>query len=300
MSAARDKVKLVTLLGNHAGTAALKRGDISSPLVEFDYADVKVPNTQFKPMVREGKYDCGELAIVTFLQARIYGKPYVMLPAAILGRGQHHTIFYNSARGKLGPRDLPGKRVGVRAYTQTTGAWVRGILQEDYGVDVNGITWITTEDPHLAEYQDPPGMVVRVPDDKSIPKMVLEGEVVAAIVGDTLPDPRLKYLVADHEAANKRWAEKNGGVPINHLYVVRQSISQERPDVVREVFRMLVESAKQGVPPGTEMASAIRFGVDACRTSLERIIDYSFRQKLIPRRFTVDELFDDTTRALKP
>ena len=143
-------------------------------------------------------------------------------------------------------------------------------------------------------------MVVRVPDDKSIPKMVLEGEVAAAIVGDSLPDPRLKYLVSDPEAANAKYAASHGGVPINHMYVIRQSISKERPDVVREVFRLLVESARQGVKPGTELASAIRFGVEACRPSLERIIDYAVKQKLIPRAFTVDELFDDTTRALKP
>jgi 4,5-dihydroxyphthalate decarboxylase len=251
-------------------------------------------------VVREAKYDISELAIVTFLQAKTYGKPYVLMPAVAVSRGQLQTIAYDGERGTMTPKDIAGKKVGVRAYTQTTGAWVRGILQEDYGVDVNGITWITTEDPHLAEYQDPPGMVVRVPDDKSIPKMVIEGETVAAIVGDALPDPRLRYLVADHEAANKRYADKNGGVPINHMYVVRQSLSKERPDVVREIFRMMVESAKQGVPPGTEMAAGIRFGVEACRQSLERIIDYSYKQKLIPRAFSVDELFDDTTRNLKP
>ncbi|HEY3919010.1 MAG TPA: hypothetical protein VGL83_14540 [Stellaceae bacterium] len=293
-------MKLSLMTGNYPNTQPLKSGKISSPLVSFDFADVKVANQHFKQVVREAKYDVSELAIVTFLQAKTYGKPYVLIPAVAVSRGQLQTIAYDGERGPMAPKDIAGKKVGVRAYTQTTGAWVRGILQENYGVDVNGITWVTTEDPHLAEYQDPPGMVVRVPDDKSIPKMVLEGETVAAIVGDSLPDPRLKYLVADHEAANKRWAEKNGGVPINHMYVVRQSISKERPDVVREVFRMLVASAKQGVQPGTELASAIRFGIDACRTSLERIIDYAVKQKLIPRRFSVEELFDDTTRALKP
>ena len=224
----------------------------------------------------------------------------LLMPAVAVSRGQLQTIAYDGERGPMTPKDIAGKKVGVRAYTQTTGAWVRGILQSEYGVDVNGITWITTEDPHLAEYQDPPGMVVRVADEMSIPKMVLDGEVVAAIVGDSLPDPRLKYLVADHEAANKKWADKHGGVPINHMYVVRQSISQQHPDAVREVFRMMVDSAKQGVTPGTEMAAGIRFGVEACRESLEQIIDFSVHQKLIPKRFTVDELFDDTTRALKP
>jgi len=293
-----DPVKLSLMTGNYPNTQPLKSGKVTSPLVSLDFVEVKVANQHFKQVVREAKYDVSELAIVTFLQAKTYGKPYVLIPAVAVSRGQLQTIAYDGERGPMTPKDIAGKKVGVRAYTQTTGAWVRGILQEDYGVDVNGITWVTTEDPHLAEYQDPPGMVLRVADDKSIPKMVLDGEVVAAIVGDTLPDPRLKYLVADHEAANKRWADKNGGVPINHMYVVRQSISKERPDVVREVFRMLVESAKQGVQPGTELASAIRFGIEACRVSLERIIDFSFKQKLIPRRFSVEELFDDVTRGL--
>jgi 4,5-dihydroxyphthalate decarboxylase len=293
-------VKLSLMTGNYPNTQPLKSGKVTSSLVNLDFVDVKVANQHFKAVVRDAKYDVSELAIVTFLQAKTYGKPYVLMPAVAVSRGQLQTIAYDGERGTMTPGDIAGKKVGVRAYTQTTGAWVRGILQEDYGVDVNGITWITTEDPHLAEYQDPPGMVVRVPDDKSIPTMVLEGETVAAIVGDTIPDPRLKYLVADHEAANKRYADKSGGVPINHMYVVRQSLSKERPDVVREVFRMLVESAKQGVQPGTEMAAGVRFGVEACRQSLERIIDYSYKQKLIPRPFSVDELFDDTTRALKP
>ena len=125
-----DPVTLHSLLGNHPNTLALKSGKVSSPLVNFDFFEVKVANTQFKAMVRDQKYDFGELAVVTFLQAKIYGKPYVLLPATIVGRNQHHTIFYNSAKGPLTARDLNGKRVGVRAYTQTTGAWVRGFLRK--------------------------------------------------------------------------------------------------------------------------------------------------------------------------
>src|SRR5215469_6790557 len=125
-----DPLVLHSLLGNHPNTKALKSGQISSSLVHFDYFEVKVANTQFKAMVRDLKYDFGELAIVTFLQAKIYGKPYIVLPATIVGRSQHHTIFYNADRGALSPSQLAGKRVGVRAYTQTTGAWVRGFLAE--------------------------------------------------------------------------------------------------------------------------------------------------------------------------
>ena len=115
---AHGPVVLHSLLGNHPNTKALKSGQVSSPLVTFDYFEVKVANTQFKAMVRDLKYDFGELAIVGFLQAKTYGKPYVLLPATIVGRSQHHTIFYNAERGPLKASDLTGKRVGVRAYTR--------------------------------------------------------------------------------------------------------------------------------------------------------------------------------------
>ena len=93
-------------LGNHPNTKALKSGQVSSPLVTFDYFEVKVANTQFKALVRDLKYDLGELAIVSYLQAMVYGKPYVLLPATIVGRNQHHTIFYNADRGPLRPAIL--------------------------------------------------------------------------------------------------------------------------------------------------------------------------------------------------
>ena len=293
-----DPMKLTWMTGNYANTLPLKKGEVTSPLVQPDFVEVQVANTMFKPVVREARFDVSELAIVTYLQAKAYNKPYVLMPAVVVSRGQLQTMAYNSERGLIGPRDIEGKRVGVRAYTQTTGAWVRGIFADDYGVDLDKVTWVTTEDPHLAEYQDP-SFIERGPDGKNLADALLAGEFEAAIVGDSLPDPRLKTLVPDADAVNRAWAANHGGTPINHMMVVRKSISESRPDVVKEVFRMAVEAAKKGLTPGTEQAEAIRFGFDACRESLELIIDYSFRQKLIPRRFTVEELFDDTTRVLQ-
>ncbi|HTT48373.1 MAG TPA: hypothetical protein VMG39_10285 [Pseudolabrys sp.] len=291
------KLKLSTLLGNYPNAQALKTGAVKSDLVEFDFADVKVPNTAFKALVREAKFDLAELAIVTFLQAKTYGKPYVLIPATVLGRGQHHTIAYNPERGALQTSALAGKRVGVRAYTVTTGAWVRGFLADDYGVDPAAIRWVSFEDPHLAEYKDPE-FVTRAPAGKTIVQMLLDGELDAAIVGDTMPDPRLKPLIPDAEAAARQWALKHGGVPINHMMVVRNSIAKERPDVVQEIYRLLRESRNAASPPPGGPLDPWRFGVEADRRALEIIIDYSVRQKLIPRAFAVDELFDDTTRAL--
>ena len=293
-----EKTALYTLLGDYPNTMALKNGEVTSNLVSLEFADVKVSNTAFKPLVRQAKFDVGELAIVTYLQAKAYGKPYVLIPATVLGRGQHHTIAYNPQRGPLSARDLTGKRVGVRAYTQTTGAWVRGFLSDDYGVDPTKIHWITFEDPHLAEFKDPP-FVARAPEGKMLVQMLLDGEIDAAIVGDKMPDERLAPLIPDADAAARKWAERHGGVPINHMMVVRNSIAQSRPDLVAEIYRMLRES-RRAVPPPADgsVFDPWRFGVEANRDSLKTIIDYSFRQKLIPKLFSVDELFDDCTRAL--
>jgi 4,5-dihydroxyphthalate decarboxylase len=284
------KTKLFTLLGNYPNTLAFKKGDVKSDLVDFDFADVKVSNTAFKPLVREAKFDVAELAIVTFLQAKTYGKPYVLIPATVLGRGQHHTIAYNPERGELKPSDLAGKRVGVRAYTQTTGAWVRGFLADDYGVDTAAVPWVTFEDPHLAEYKDP-DFVTRASEGKTLVQMLLDGELDAAIVGDTLPDPRLKPLIADADAVARKWAQTHGGVPINHMMVVREAIAKSRPDIVQEIYRLLQESRRAAPPPAGGLLDPWRFGVEENRRSLEIVIDYSHRQKLIPRKFTVDELF---------
>lgn len=285
------KTKLSTLLGNYPNTLALKKGEVKSDLIDFDFADVKVSNTAFKPLVREAKFDVAELAIVTFLQAKTYGKPYVLIPATVLGRGQHHTIAYNPERGALKASELAGKRVGVRAYTQTTGAWVRGFLADDYGVDTAKVRWVTFEDPHLAEYKDP-DFVTRAPEGKTLVQMLLDGELDAAIVGDTLPDPRLKPLIPDAEAMARKWAESHAGVPINHLMVVRDTIAKSRPDIVQEIYRVLQESRRTAAPSQGGPLDPWRFGIEANRRSLEIIVDYSFRQKLIPRKFSVDELFD--------
>jgi len=288
-----EKSRLYTLLGDYPNTTALKKGEVVSDLIDFVFADVKVSNTAFKPLVREARFDLGELAIVTYLQAKAYGKPYVLIPATVLGRGQHHTIAYNPERGPLSASDLMGKRVGVRAYTQTTGAWVRGFLADDYKIDPARIHWVTFEDPHLAEFKDP-DFVTRAPEGKTMVQMLIDGELDAAIVGDKLPDPRLAPLIEDADTAARKWAEMYGGIPINHMMVIRSAIASSHPDVVKEIYRVLRES-RRAVPPAADgnVFDPWRFGVGPTRRSLEIIIDYSFRQKLIPRIFSVDELFED-------
>ena len=280
-------LRLRTLLGDHPGTSALKKGSIKSDLVEFDFVDYSPTNKGFKPMVREHAFDVSEMAIVTYLMAKSFGKPMVLLPNVVVARFQHGHALYNAKRGTLKPSDLNGKRVGIRSFTTTTGAWLRGILANDHGVDLNSIDWVTFEDAHVAEFKD---TTKRAPAGKQIVQMLLDGEL-DAVLGEKVEHADLKPLFADVSAEEKAWSAKHGIVPINHLVVVKLGLSKEHPDAVREVHRLIAASAK-GV------SAAPHFTADEMRRSLELIIGYTAQQGLIPRAFAVDELFDDVTRAL--
>jgi 4,5-dihydroxyphthalate decarboxylase len=280
-------MRLRTLLGDHACTTALKSGAVKSDLVALDFVDYAPTNKGFKPMVREQAFDVSEMAIVTYLMAKSFRKPMVLLPDVVVARHQYGHALYNAKQGVLAPRDLNGKRVGIRSFTTTTGAWLRGILADDHGVDLDSIDWITFEDAHVAEFVD---TTRRAPAGKHIIQMLLEGEL-DAVLGEKVDHPDLKPLFADVAAEEKAWFAKHGVLPINHMVVVKQELSDNHPEAVREVHRLLVDSNKAST-------ASPRFSAQEIRRSLELIIRYTAQQGLIPRAFTVDELFDDVTRAL--
>jgi len=104
-------------------------------------------NRAFKRAVRDLEFDISELALVTFFQAKAYGKPLTLIPAVVgAGRFQHHCLVYDSERPRVTVAQLAGKRIGIRALAQTTVTWVRGVLAEDYGVPLDEIKWVTFEE----------------------------------------------------------------------------------------------------------------------------------------------------------
>ena len=287
-------VSLKTNLADYPVTMAMKEGRVTSDRVTLDFCGPKVANKAFKAMVRENAYDAGELAIITYLQARAWGKPFVLLPIPISGRFQHHCIGFNRELGELKPRDIEGRKVGVRTYSQTTGLWVRGILQHEYGVNLDKVNWLTIEDAHVTEFQDPANCE-RLPAGSKLADMMMSGELAAAILGGDMPkDPRVQSLIPNAAAAAQQWYLRERVIPINHMFVVREDLSRERPDVVREIYRMLVESRRFA----PESATRPPLGLEPNRKGLELAIQWSFEQKIIPRMLSVDELFDDTTAAL--
>jgi 4,5-dihydroxyphthalate decarboxylase len=297
---ATGPVTLKTNLADYPVTRAVKAGEVSSPLIIFDFCGPKVANQGFKPMVREGKFDAGELAICTFLQAKIYNKPFIILPAVVMARFQHHTILYNASRGELKPKDLEGRRVAIRSYTQTTGVWVRGILQHEYGVDLRRVRWACMDDAHLAEYKDPAFVERLDPKGKPIDQMLVDGDVDAAIIPTDLTKDHahIRHLFPNPHETAKAWAKKHGVVPINHVFAVKGALADARPEILPELFRVLLES-KKAAPPSADGIDFHPFGLDACRAAFDMAIRFSVEQEIIPHGFTVDELFDERTRKLK-
>ena len=290
-------VSVKTNLSDYPVTMAMKDGRVTSSVVNLDCCGPKLAHDGFKAMLRENAFEAGELAIVTYLQAKAWGKPFVMLPIPISGRFQHRCIAYNHELGHLNPKDIEGRRVGVRTYAQTTGVRARGILQHEYGVNLDKVTWLTIDESHVTEYHDPPN-VQRLPAGSKPTQIVLKGEIAAAIMGSDMPDdPRVRTLIPDAAAAAREWYQREGVIPMNHVFVVRQELSKERPDVVGEMFRMLVESRR--LAPESAKTTIPPIGLEENRKALDMAIQWSYEQKVIPRRLSVDELFDDTTAALE-
>jgi 4,5-dihydroxyphthalate decarboxylase len=290
---ATGKIRLKTNLADYPVTRALKAGEIKSDLVEFDFCGPTPANQGFKPMIREGAFDAGELAIGSFLQAKVYGKPLVLLPAVVMARFQHHTIVYNASKGELKPKDLEGRRIAVRSYTQTTGIWVRGILKHEHGVDLSRLRWVCTDDAHLAEYRDPAIVERPGPGAKPLDRMLIDGDVDAAIPRNDLTKdhPHIRHLFPNPNAQAKAWVATYGAVPVNHYFVVAKALADTRPDAVAEIYRLLEES-KALAPPSADGIDFFPYGLEANRKPLELMVQYSVEQEIIPRAFTVEELFE--------
>lgn len=279
---------LKVLLGNYPHTAPLKSGAVRSDRFDLAFIEIEPVWDGFKGMIRDDKYDVSEMAVVTYLLAKAHGKQLAALPAIMTGRFQHPYAIYNATKGPMSPADLNGKRVGIRSFTTTTGAWIRGILANDYGVDLNSIEWITFEDPHVAEYKD---TTKRAPAGKKIVPMLLDGEL-DAVLGETSNDPRAKPLFGDPQAEAKRWYAKHKAVSINHLVVMRSADVAADPETAREIYRLLLESKRLAGAPADP--DPIPFGIEANRTSLSLIAEYAYQQQLIPKPISVDDMFKET------
>jgi 4,5-dihydroxyphthalate decarboxylase len=295
---------------------ALKDGIVKPKTFEFDFVEVDPLIAAFRRMVRGNEFDICEMAITTYICAREFGKPMTAVPVPLVRAFHHGAILVNTKAGIRTPKDLEGKKVGVnRGFTVTTGVWIRGILQQEHGVDLSKITWVLSGDEHVAEWQRPAN-VVPIEPGKKMEDMLTSGELVAAI-GLDVKSPDVQPLIPNALEAGLKALRERGHYPINHLVVIKDELIARHPDLAADVFnafaeskRLYVERLKAGkIEKPTEVdevhkkvmaitGEPLPYGVAPNRKVIEELIGHALSQGIITKPVTVDELFVPSTRNL--
>jgi 4,5-dihydroxyphthalate decarboxylase len=306
-------------------TEALKAGAIKVPGATLDFIDVKPHIAAFRRMVRDLEYDICEIAPTTYMIARAYGVPIKALPLFFVRRFHHDGIVVRPESGITQPKDLEGKRFGVRAYSVTTGVWKRGLLQNDYGVDIDRVTWVVDDEEHVAALKLP-GNVEHVPEGSSLVAMMAEGRLDAACTADAgigrvgkpgenwnndgpaLPE-NLRELFGNPAKNDAELYAKNGVFPIHGCLAVKQEVLDRYPELASNLFAAFtkakapyLDALKDGTASGKQAdkdrkhmkivgEDPIPYGLEANRNSIEALIRYGHQQGLIPRPYKAEDMF---------
>jgi 4,5-dihydroxyphthalate decarboxylase len=315
MTTATGAAALKTAVATYAHTKGLKDGSVTVPGARLEHVEVSPIVAAFRRMVRTLEFDVSEMAITTYLTAKAHGKAFTALPVFVMRQFHHTPIVYNVKSGVKSPRDLEGKKVGVRAYTVTTGVWARGILASEYGVDLSKVTWVVVDEEHVQEYQKPANVEER--PGANLGEMVAKGDLAAAIGVGTVNSPDVLPLFVSPREAEAAWYRKTGIYPVNHTVVVKDSLLQSDPTLAPRLFgafkdakALFMKQLDSGATlPADAQAVAQRrsivgddplpYGVAKNRKALEAIIQFARDQKILPRAVTPEEMFPRNTLDLE-
>jgi 4,5-dihydroxyphthalate decarboxylase len=311
------ELKLRTVTRTQGNNKALKDGTVKPRSCQLEFVEVEPLIDAFRRMVRGLEFDVSEMAMTTYITARAHGKRFTGLPIFLVRAFHHGAIVYNTKSDIKSPRDLEGKRVGVnRGYTVTTGLWARGVLQHQYGVDLDTITWVLSGDEHVAEYR-PPSNVVSIEKGKKMADLVVSGELPAAI-GVDVESPDVKPLIDNAGDEGLEALRSRGHYPINHLMVVKDDVLDAHAELASDLFnafaeakRLYVRRLQSGQIENPSRVDDLHrrvmeitgrdplpYGIAANRQTLEEIIQYALEQRIITRPVTVEELFPPSTHGL--
>ena len=298
---------LTIALGNYGITKPIKQADADLGRLNLDFVPVDQIVPMMRRMCRALEFDICEMAFTTYVCARAAGLPFTAIPVFVTRNFHHWAVFVNTRSGVKKPKDLEGRKVGVnRGYTVTTGLWARGVLQSEYGVDLNKITWIPTDDEHVEGFKGPGNVDYRFRGAK-MRDLLVSGEIAAAI-GEVADVAEIEPLIPDAQNEAFRYFRKTGIYPINHGVVVKNSVLKDAPRIADELCRAF-ETAKAKYLKNLDLGDAATswdkaakvnaevvgdpfpFGIDKNRKALEAVTQFALDQKMVPRRFSVEELF---------
>lgn len=319
-------------IATYGHTAALKQGEVPIDGVKAEFLEIKPIIGAFRRMVRDVEFDVCEMAPATYMIARAAGAPFKALPIFIFRRFHHGGLVHQGDGRIREPRDLEGQRVGVRAYSVTTGIWTRGILADDYGVDNSRITWVTDDEEHVASLRLPPN-VEKAPAGRSLVQQYGDGTLAAAFTGnaglgragapvegwqagraggatEATATPATCELFPDASEREAQWFSRTGIYPIHGLIVVKDSLLAERPEVARALFDAFTTSKARylaQLEAGTSdwdtdahyramagvVGDPLPYGIAVNRPSIEAMLRHCHQQGLLPRRYAVEDMFVD-------
>jgi len=250
----------------------------------------------------------------SLVQRKVAGEPDVCIPAFPNRKFRLSYIYVNAKAGIDKPKDLEGKKIGVRAYAGTAGVWARGLLAFEYGVDHTKVTWVLTDIEHLDEIPNPSNTVNRKGD--KLPDLITSGEIDAGIGVQGVDSPDVKPLIADANQATADWFAKTGVFPINNCIVVRDEVLAANPEIAETFFAAYKQAkslylqrlAAQG-PKAKDEETDKRYGdivggdplpigIEANRKALEMVAQFSVDQGVISAMPNIDDLFAPSTRNL--
>ena len=270
---------------------ALLDGRVTSDLLRLQFVPVEPISRAFRRAIRENEFDLTEMALVTLAMAVDAGYPWTGLPIVAM-RGFHHGALrtLNSSRIRS-PEDLIGSTVGVRSYSQTTGVWVRGILDREYGVRPDQVRWLTMEDAHVPGFSDP-SYVERAPSGAVLQNLLTSGEISAAIGDGSTSFPESRSVIRDPNQAAAEWQAKTGVHPVNHVIALRREFIEQEFLIANELQRMFQFSRNLwlrdlSVAPADNLPS----GREAHESSIDLGLELAFQQGLTRKLFCYRDLF---------
>jgi len=318
-----EKLHLKFAISDQPHTRALIDGSIPIEGVDAEFIVVKPQIAAFRRMVRNVEFDVCELASTTYIIARAYDAPFVALPIFIARRFHHAGLLVRPDAGIHAPKDLEGKKVGVRAYSVTTGAWTRAILIDEFGLDDAKVTWVVDDEEHVTQTQLP-GNVVHTVGGKSLADMMADGELAAGFAANAgvgrsgKPTEGMKTVAADYpdlfpnaKELEAEWFARTGIYPIHGTIVVKEDVLAANPWLARSLFDAFSRAKDEWLarldageedPVANKKYIGFRrivghdplpYGLAANLPTIRALEETAFKQKLTPRRMSIAELFVD-------
>jgi 4,5-dihydroxyphthalate decarboxylase len=295
---------LKTAIGSYGHTKALKDGKIAPVGASLQFEEVTPIIGAFRRMCRGLEFDVCEMAITTYLCAKANNLPFTALPVFLVRAFHNGAVQINPSAGVVSPKDLEGKKVGVRAWTVTTGVWAKDILQNEYGVDLEKVNWVVADEEHVLQYKTPANVTFQ--QGANLGEMLASGELAAAIGIPKVESDAVKPLVENPGAAQAEWYKKTGVFPINHTLVVKDELLAANPALGKtlyDAFKQARDEYVAGLASSTDEADAgmkrtaalvgdpLPYGIEANRKAMEAIIAAATSQHILTAKTAVEDVF---------